>query len=357
MSLIEWTDVTWNPVLGCSRVSPGCDNCYAIGTAHRKMQPSHVGLTKMRPKNAARPGMDWTGVVRCLPERLARPLPWRKPRRIFVNSMSDLFHPAVPFEFIAAVLGVIASKPSHTFLVLTKRDPRPFFAWVCEQAATPKYRTTSCPEGFVIMDAAAVHVPLGLGGPGPWPLPNLHLGVSAEGAATFAERVPWLLESPAAVRWVSAEPLIGPLGDLCPWLPHAFNREPHCEWCEDCVSPGPTERWQRTRADNHGAFLDWVVVGGESGPGARACNVDWLRSVVRQCHEAGVPVFVKQLGAMYEDPANGIAGAAVKDPELMRVTRLVSRKGSDPTEWPIGLRVREYPAGYPAADSPKDGAA
>jgi protein gp37 len=335
---IEWCDEVWNPVLGCTRVSAGCDHCYAMGVAHRKMSPQHVGLTKLRPKDARRPGVDWTGEVRTLPERLGEPLRWRKSRRVFVNSMSDLFHPIVPFEFIAAVFGVCASTPHHTYLMLTKRDPRPFYAWMDDQAATAKYASTSAPHGFVAMDAAtrlfAAHeLEYGrLGGPGPWPLPNVHIGVSAEDQATFEERVPPLLQCPAAVRWVSAEPLLGPI-EMRQNLP----AERTLRWYEPMIGK-----------------LDWIVVGGESGPGARPNVIDWTRAIIGQCRDAGVPVFHKQVGARPYDALlqHGNEWPTGDDGVSWRITDTVDgyarvvlrdRKGGDMAEWPNDLKVRELP--------------
>jgi protein gp37 len=311
---IQWCDETWNPLVGCTRVSAGCDHCYAIGVAARQMSPQHRGLTKLRPRDAKRPGPDWTGEVRTVPAKLAEPLHWRKPRRVFVNSMSDLFHAQVPFEFIAAVFGVMAACPQHTFLVLTKRPERAreFFAWVDEQlSAGDSYytavlgRVLSAADGHLSNDAwDAVLERTGfersLPECEPWPLPNVHLGTSVEDQATADARIPELLCCPAGLHWVSAEPLLD-----------------HVDLCLDILPKS-------------GPHIEWVVVGGESGPGARAFDIAWARSIVEQCRERGVPVFVKQLGAM---PIGDIAVEC----------RLLDRKGGDMDEWPADLRVREVP--------------
>lgn len=287
---IEWCDEVWNPTVGCSRVSAGCENCYAIAVARRNMAPAHRGLTKWRDPASTRPGSDWTGEVRTLPERLEQPLRWRKPRRIFVNSMSDLFHPAVPLSFIAEVWGVMQQCERHTFLVLTKRPERAvaFFDWL-DEGGEIDYRSR--------------------------PLPNVHLGVSAEDQATWDERVPLLFECPASVRWVSCEPLLGPIDPRTPWLEGKADRD-----------------------------LEWIVIGGESGPGARPCDVEWIRGIMqRSCN---VPIFVKQLGAHFIDTKNAIGGVRARPPAeygpLHR--RLRDHKGGDMEEWPGDLRVREYPS-------------
>lgn len=220
---IEWTEETWNPTVGCSRVSPGCDRCYAIGVAHRAMQPAHVGLTQKTER-----GIDWTGEVRKLPDRLETPLHWRRPRRVFVDSMSDLFHPSISLEFIADVWDVMARCPQHTFQILTKRPQR-----------------------------APIAVPWRLDGRNP--LPNVWIGTSIESDA-YAWRADHIRMTPATVRFLSLEPLLGPLPSL----------------------------------DLTG--IDWVIVGGESGPGARPMHPSWARDIRNRCVAAGVPFFYKQHG-------------------------------------------------------------
>lgn len=303
---IEWCDATWQPVVGCTRVSAGCDNCYAIGTVNRFRKAD--GLTKLRPKDASRPGLDWSGKVLLQPERLADPLKWRKPRRVFVCSQADLFHDAVPFEFIAAVFGVMASSRQHTFLVLTKRPSRAreYFAWVEKRASD--YRSTSAPHGWLFVDAATAALPDSMiGGPSPWPVPNVHLGVSVEDQATANERIPTLLELPAVVRWVSYEPALGPV-DI--------------------------ERWLWAHRERGAASIGWIVVGGESGPRARPFDVGWARAVVTQCHgmaygSGRTPVFVKQLGSH-----------VIQDGERRKKA---DYSGGDMSEWPHDIRVREVP--------------
>ncbi len=329
MTTIEWTEKVWNPVVGCSRVSAGCEHCYAERVAHRQMQSAHEGLTVL-----GKHGPRWNGTVRTLPERLEQPLRWRKPRRIFVNSMSDLFHEAVPFEFVAAVFGVMAACPQHTFQVLTKRleRAREFVAWFGAEAEL--YGPHAVLHVALGAYFNAVHIPSGgglacervceMGWDLEWPLPNVHLGVSCEDQATADERIPILLELPAAVRWVSLEPMLGAVN--LQQLVHRFRGNTRTRGV-DALFP------------SFGPRLDWVVIGGESGPGARPFDLAWARSVTEQCERAGVPVFVKQLGA---HPVNSACIDGVSRPPGVPVP-LRDRKGGDMSEWPADLRVREFP--------------
>lgn len=333
MTSIEWTDTTWNPVRGCSRVSPGCDHCYAMGQAHRFSGAGgpYEGLTTIR-----RGKVDWSGRVRFVPEALDVPLHWRKPRRVFVNSMSDLFHASLSNEEIAAVFGVMAACPRHTFQVLTKRARRmrEWFEWagrldlgkLAGAAATALGRDRTGPRA----------VPLAA----TWPLPNVWLGVSAEDQQRADERIPDLIATPAAVRFVSAEPLLGPI-DLHQYVSHFCG----------CGIPGDAcDGWKsREGCPCAPKRLDWCIAGGESGHGARPCDVAWIRSIVEQCRTAEVPCFVKQLGANVEHFGR-YAPQPVRydrvDPygcaHLHRI-RLRDRKGADPSEWPAELRVRQFP--------------
>ena len=326
MTSIEWTDKTWNPVRGCSRVSAGCSHCYAEGVARRFAGPGQPYDGLVRIGKDGRPKAQWNGTVRFVPEHLADPMRWKKPRRVFVNSMSDLFHEALTFEQIAAVFGVMSSAPQHTFQVLTKRPERAraFFDWLRHPGAADPHAT--CVWHAMAMTpwrpaGAYDHEwPAPLGG-GPWPLPNVWLGVSVEDQATADERIPTLLQLPAAVRWVSYEPALGPVD-------FARVRVP------DAPSP-PSHATVLHAFRGFGSRLDWIVVGGESGPGARPFDLSWARWTIEQCRAAGVPVFVKQLGAVPRGPRVG----AWNEPLQLR-----DRKGGDPSEWPEDLRVREWPA-------------
>lgn len=277
-SAIEWTDATWNPVTGCTKVSPGCDHCYAETFAER---------WRGKPGHYYERGFD----VQLRPEKLDQPLRWKRPRRVFVNSMSDLFHDAISDEFIARVFAAMAQTPQHTYQLLTKRHAR--------------MRSLLTSETFRVWTIAAQREVLAAGKPGcvpvvsAWPLPNLWLVVSVESQRWADIRIPALLETPAAVRGISCEPLLGPV-DLTPYLAH------------QCDCPGPGHR----RMSEYGPRLDWVVVGGESGPRARPMHPSWARGLRDQCTASGVPFFFKQWGEWGPapwvvrvcDPAEGWTG-------------------------------------------------
>jgi protein gp37 len=224
-SKIEWTDATWNPVRGCTKVSAGCKNCYAETFAERWR-----GI----PGHPFEQGFD----LKLVPEKLGEPLKWKKPRRIFVNSMSDLFHEKIPFEYIDQVWRVMAEAFQHTFQILTKRPARmlEFFEWT--KTNLKKAHMDEWWKGYSTM-------------------PHVHFGVSVENQRAADERIPLLLRMPAAVRFISCEPL----------LEHVILT----------------------------SFPDWVIVGGESGHGARQMDPTWARSLRDQCSAAGVPFFMKQM--------------------------------------------------------------
>ncbi len=338
-SKIEWTDRVWNPVRGCARVSEGCRNCYAERIAARFSQPlvqepsgeyyggdPFAGFAKM-----TREGPRWTGSVELIPEKLTEPLRWRKPSLVFVNSMSDLFHEALPFDAIDCVFAVMALAPQHTFQVLTKRPERMRQFLIGHRL---------CYEDFVSVASKFVGPDCDVDGvlDGAWGryhdgLPNLWLGVSVEDQPSADARIPHLLATPAAQRFVSYEPALGPV-DFTGWF-SAFYCDGGCDIYEG-----------HKHTDEAG--IDWLIVGGESGPGARPCDIAWIRSAVEQGKAAGVPVFVKQLGARpYECCGNGACDALGDEPGHCRARggqctlELRSRKGSDPSEWPDDLRVRE----------------
>ena len=279
-SAIEWTDATWNPVTGCTKVSPGCANCYIERTPAFRMTGQRFVKGKIP--------------VVLHPDRLEQPLHWRKPRRVFVVSMGDLFHEDVPDSFLLNAWMTMALSPEHTYQVLTKRPER-MRAWVSSLQDLP---------GEHALFASDM-----------WPLPNIELGVSVENQRMADERIPLLLDTPAAVRFLSCEPLLGPL-DPTPWL----------GW-DGCYAGETCPDHPR---------IDWVIVGGESGPGraerklVERCGephrigwtprpntllstadcadchgtgwrpkphaLDWLRSLRDQCQAAGVPFFFKQWG-------------------------------------------------------------
>jgi protein gp37 len=219
-SAIEWTEATWNPTTGCDRTSPGCDNCYALRLAGRLKVMGQAKYAKDGDPRTSGPGFG----LSLHPSALEQPLRWRQPRLIFVNSMSDLFHQRVPLGFIRDVLSVMASTPHHTYQVLTKRSKR--LATVADQLE--------------------------------WPA-NLWMGVSVE-TARYRFRVDHLRSVPAAVRFLSCEPLLGPLGQI----------------------------------DLSG--IGWIIAGGESGPEARPMLLPWVTDLRDQCRNAAVPFFFKQWG-------------------------------------------------------------
>lgn len=287
-SAIEWTEDTWNPVVGCSRVSRGCEHCYAERESRRLMHhEAYEGVTRSTSK-----GPRWTGKVNCLPERLDQPLRWRKPRRIFVNSMSDLFHPDVPDEFIDQVFAVMALAPHHVFQILTKRPER------MREYLSARLRLEHIYDHWYSFSENSPAAQA-------WPLPNVWLGTSVEDQATADERIPHLLQTPAAVRWLSCEPLLGPV-DLRRFPPFSFTRaSPEEVRAMRRVYPGGLPA-DSLNAQIERMRLHWVVAGGESGPGARPMHPDWARSLRDQCVEAGVPFFFKQRGAWtWDDPGDG----------------------------------------------------
>lgn len=330
---IEWCDVVWNVTRGCSRVSAGCGGpgriggCYAERQAMRFSGPGqpYEGLVRQTAN-----GPRWTGRVELIPSKLDEPLHWRRPRRVFVNSMSDLFHEALSSDAIAAVFGIMACNPRHTFQILTKRPER-MREWILGMQEHHRQHMSRALFFRVANYPRALDVPFG------WPLPNVWLGVSLEDQKTADERIPLLLQTPAAVRFVSYEPALGPV-DFRSWL----------------LSVGGIT----SRGIAGSPRLDQIIVGGESGPNARPFDVAWARSVIRQCREAGVAAFCKQVGAnirdrndagfegdtphswpmdtRHEDIDQGYQGAEVR-------IRLRNPKGGDPSEWPEDLRVREFP--------------
>ena len=330
---IEWTKgedgeagMTWNPIRGCSRVSEGCRHCYAERLAARSLpglNSPKTGLPFAAVMADNHP--HWTGKVELIESMLDLPLHWRKPRKIFVNSMSDLFHEALLDEAIDRVFTVMAMCPQHTFQVLTKRPER-MMEYLSGDPQESFYNWGALAGDFLGHGAdGRVHKFIGeahssdyeewIG----WPLPNVWLGVSVEDRA-HKGRIDLLRKTPAAVRFLSLEPLLEDLGEL----------------------------------DLTGINL--VIVGGESGPGARPCDVAWIRSIIQRCKSAGVACFVKQLGANPIetdecDECDGYAENRNGNPcvrcdatgEFVSEWHFKDRKGGDMDEWPHELRVREMP--------------
>ncbi len=273
MTKIEWTDESWNPTRGCSRVSEGCRNCYAERLAARNLPSSRSPITGEAFAIINGSGPHWTGKVELIESKLTEPLHWKKPRRVFVNSMSDPFHEALSDASIFHVFDVMERCPRHTFQILTKREKRMldfmnFYAGINPEQPTLKI------------------------------LPNVWLGVSVEDQAN-KDRIDILRQTPAALRFLSIEPLLEDIGTL----------------------------------DLTG--IHWVIIGGESGPGARPFDIQWARDTIRQCKAAGVPVFVKQLGAK---PVQNAPGCLPTRP-----VGIWDSKGGNWEEWNVDLRIREFP--------------
>lgn len=288
---IAWTDATWNPIVGCSVTSPGCTNCYAMKMAGRicAMQPdSHYQGTVMSSKG----GQVWTGALKKSPEHiLTQPLRWKKPRMIFVNSMSDLFHENVPDEWIDEVFAIMALCPQHTFQVLTKRADR-----------MRKYFADEWRFPMIEGNAQKIHSERTGEDPSMWlavhDLPNVWLGVSAENQKRANERIPHLLNTPAAVRFVSLEPQLGYI-DLTEYLTCSNGS------CEDCFDCGNCVHYLTEDDDDQ---LDWVIQGCESGHGARPFDLFWARQMREKCNAGDVPYFLKQIP--------GKNGGKIETPEL-----------------------------------------
>lgn len=284
---IGWTEETWNPVVGCTRVSEGCRNCYAEKMTYRleRMgQKDYKGLTALNGKGERR----FNGTVCCLPHKLDQPLKWKKPRTIFVNSMSDLFHKDVPFEFIDQVFEVMAICPQHTFQVLTKRPER-----MMEYANRVAQSKPHDEVNIAVFDAANA---IGVHGDfAAWPLPNVWLGTSIEDQKTADQRIPHLLECPAAVRFLSIEPLLGPIR-------HDFTG------------------------------IDWVIIGCEKLAGGVVGRIGgshwnqdnwfgWVDKIIEQCKTTGVKLFVKQI-----PHGKKVTTDLDKFPEHLRLREIPERK-------------------------------
>lgn len=292
---IEWCDATWNPVTGCTPISAGCQNCWARRMASR--QRGRNGYPADDPFQ-----------VTFHRDRLDEPLHWQNPRRIAVCLMGDLWHPEVKAEDRAAVVRATNVAPQHTYLFLTKR-----------------------PELLNVDFSGS---------------PHLWIGTSVENQTAADERIPWLLKCPLAVRFLSMEPLLGPVDlrpfmhthrcNACEWIGFADeitdedeDEEPVCPGCgfSDQFAPRMDMLWspgvemgeaERRCRENRHSPIDWVIVGCESGPGRRPMKLEWVRSIAEQCRAAGVPLFIKQL-------------------------EIDGKVSHDPAEWPEDLRIREFP--------------
>jgi protein gp37 len=319
---------------------------------------AYEGLVRFSKKKPTPDGpalaLGWNGKVQRVDSHMLDPVRWKRPRRIFVNSMSDLFHEALPFEDIAAIFGIMAAAPRHTFLVLTKRPQRAldFFAWVQEQdAAISEKQLDGATRGRLHClsealrwevnhsDGELLHTKHGADPRGPWPLPNVHMGVSVGNQAEADSFIPLALEFTAKVIWVSYEPAHGPV-DFGRWMGLTCTHE-------DAYSESDTNATICRQCDD-ARNLDWIVCGGESGRDARPFDLAWARSVSKQCLYAGVPIWMKQMGARphsVEDRITHRGNTRSNEfPNGSFSRYLNDRSGSDPMEWPEDLRLQQLPA-------------
>lgn len=324
---IQWTDATWNPTRGCRRVSPGCGGsskeggCYAERQAYRFSGPGmpYEGLVKLGAN-----GPRWTGETRIAVDLLDQPIRWRTPRRIFVDSMSDLFYEGFRDDQIDRVLAVMLLTPRHTFQVLTKRAQR-----MREYLTDPTLYERVLRVADVIRAQHRGLSQVAISNPSTFPARWIWFGVSVEDQRRADERIPELLRTPAAVRFLSVEPQLEALSiaDISVKTARGWS----------VLKPlvgltwEPTGKGTVTVFGPKGPRIDWVICGGESGPGARPFDLAWARSLRDQCKAADVAFFLKQLG---EDPIDGLAGCSVP---------FRARKGDDPAEWTADLRVRQFP--------------
>jgi protein gp37 len=343
---ISWTEETWNPIRGCSRVSEGCRHCYAERIAYRfsGAGESYDGLVRI-----ANGHPQWTGEVRVVEEHMLDPLHWKRPRRIFVNSMSDLFHENVSDETIDRIFAVMALCPQHTFQVLTKRPAR-MLAWF----AKPSGFRFTWREGYIQNAAYAIQPRAHFALKG-WPLPNVWLGVSVENQAAADERIPLLLQTPAAVRWISAEPLLDGIDlTVIPREASDFDRSMagfdrcksfYVDTLSGCNGVLMVDGASHEEPINAQPKLDWVVVGGESGHGARPMEEAWARSLRDQCVAAGVAFHFKQWGEWLPAMCDGAPGDYQELNAGDTPIRIGKRKAGRLLD---GRTWDEYPAGNTA---------
>lgn len=288
-SKIEWTDDTWNFIYGCTHVSEGCRNCYAEKVTHRFSGEGmkFEGLTVLGANGSPR----FTGKILFDEKRLLIPLRKKKPTKYFVNSMSDLFHENVTFEQIDKAFAVMALSPQHTFQILTKRPER------MREYMTDRQRIEEIRWNAVSLASERWADQHGAS----WPLPNVWLGVSVEDQKTADERIPILLDTPAAIRFISYEPALGAV-DLGRWVFPQSVIDGYDEVMKRFNAPPDFQEVTRKAAPHLGrpVRLDWVIAGGESGPDARPSHPDWYRSLRDQCVAAGTAFFFKQHGEWQE---------------------------------------------------------
>lgn len=283
---VEWADEVWNPTTGCAKVSAGCKNCYAEKMTKRlaaMKQKKYHGILTERGR--------FNGKVRHHEDTLRIPFTWRKPRKVFVNSMSDLFHEDVPFEFIDKVFNVMARTPQHTYQILTKRPER-----MAEYLASEHLRVGNKPETDLRFLRWHMYGTNMRYDDFCWPISNIWLGTSVENQDAADERIPHLLRCPAAVRFLSCEPLLGAV-ELKGKVFHGGGLSTRWDYLNGLIerdwdANGPVY----DLGEERGGKIHWVIAGGESGPEARPMHPDWARQLRDQCAEAGVAFFFKQWG-------------------------------------------------------------
>lgn len=310
MTTIEWTDETLNVVVGCDKISPGCKNCYAVKLAATRLrnEPKYKGLAVRKGDH-----YEWTGKAHIWKKTLNKVFDWRKPRKIFLTSMGDPFHTSISNKELELMFGVMALNQQHTFQVLTKRPER-MREFMRSRTAHQCLDTLSDPEFDGIGEDNKLKLePIDSAKLVLWPPPNVWLGVSVENQQCANERIPLLLKTPAAVRFLSCEPLLEDVN-----LEQAI--------CEMTINASGESEPLGVRPKDEG--IHWVIVGGESGDKARPFNLQWARNIVHQCQEGDVAVFVKQLGDNPHD--NGVALD-------------FGSKGKEFGDWPKELQVREFP--------------
>jgi len=302
MTNIEWTGKTWNPVVGCSKVSAGCNNCYAIPQSHRNAAIAqelpidrrgrlkyYEGLTEKRGDR-----IEWTGVVNFVEEALEIPLKRKKSTVWFVNSMSDLFHESVTDEQLDRIFVIMALTPQHTYQILTKRPKRMLDYFLSNRWDDATFG--GIPLSDVARLAADLPVPLGIPLRCHFPLANVHLGVTVENQKAADDRIPLLLQTPASVRFLSIEPLLERV-DLT-----LIKQIDDFQQIHKTLSGHSSIDGQMQHLTNS---INWVIVGGESGHGARLFDLAWARDLREQCEWSNVPFFFKQCGANCIDSLNG----------------------------------------------------
>ena len=353
-SNIAWTDDTYNPIVGCTKISQGCLNCYAATAANTpRLQQFEQYQNVVDHKG------NWNGKIEFVPKVLDQLLKLKRPRKIFMPSMSDPFHDAVKDEWLDQIFATIALTPHLTYQLLTKRPermlqyftetwqgrPEQEFEGIYIPASGPSSRADevcfACEEiidrhkladtdkDSLWTEGGSLKI-MQWG----WPLPNLHLGVTVENQAAADERIPLLLQTPAAVRFLSVEPMLERISLDCLHWDGMTNL--------NCLTGKHGVNYPLQGDCNK---VDWVIVGGESGTKARFFYLEWAESMIEQCKSAQVPVFVKQIGSNAWERCETPEHLKEIAPEMESFCQIKtkSRAGSNPDEWPEHLRIQEFP--------------